>query len=248
MATVTELFEFNIDGQFYRYTNKVLSTIFNGNTYSPAIVSRGALQITDNVLKNSLNVKLPRTNDFARLLLNNFPETIVLFTLYRNGLVYFQGQVLNASGSGLFIELEIASTYTKTTRPGITDKIQLTCRHVLYGTNCTVIKDTFGVAATISSVDSKGTGLTMVAISQPDNYFLNGELLYGTQRRSILKQVGTAIRISSGFNITPSGAVTLYPGCDRKESTCLGKFNNLVNFGGFSRLPLKDPHSSSGLL
>ena len=117
LSTITELYEFNLDGTYYTFTPKITSTLFNGRVFLPTIITRDSFNITDNVLKNSLVVKLPRVHSFARLLLSNNIETPVNFTLYRNGAIYWQGQVINASASGLFIDLECSSTYSNNTRP-----------------------------------------------------------------------------------------------------------------------------------
>ncbi len=36
---------------------------------------------------------------------------------------------------------------------------------------------------------------------------------------------------------TPGDSFTVYPGCDKRLSTCINKFNNLVHFGGFPWIP-----------
>lgn len=42
------------------------------------------------------------------------------------------------------------------------------------------------------------------------------------------------------LNIAASDAFSIYPGCDLLESTCIAKFNNIVNFGGFNYMPGTD--------
>lgn len=32
-------------------------------------------------------------------------------------------------------------------------------------------------------------------------------------------------------------AFTIYPGCDKQQSTCSAKFNNLIHFRGFPYVP-----------
>jgi len=248
LSTITELYEFNLDGVYYTFTPKISTISFGGKTYIPTIISRSGITVSDNVLKNSLTIKFPRTNSFARLLLATNIENPVTFTLYRNGLVYWQGQVLNTSASGLFIELECSSTYSKNTRPAITSRIQISCRHVLYGEACGAVKDTFAVAGTINTVSTDGQTLTLLAIAQPDNYFLNGEVLWNSQKRNIIKHVGLTLKLTSPFKLQPAGIVTLYPGCDHLETTCETKFSNRINYGGFTKLPTKNPHDNQGLL
>jgi uncharacterized phage protein (TIGR02218 family) len=38
--------------------------------------------------------------------------------------------------------------------------------------------------------------------------------------------------------------LSLYPGCDHSMATCISKFNNLVNYGGFPYMTQKNPWSN----
>ena len=53
MATVTELYEFTVDGTIYRFCPKITNVVFSGSVFVPTIISRGPIQITDNFLKNT---------------------------------------------------------------------------------------------------------------------------------------------------------------------------------------------------
>ncbi|MEM7517429.1 MAG: phage BR0599 family protein, partial [Planctomycetota bacterium] len=46
----------------------------------------------------------------------------------------------------------------------------------------------------------------------------------------------------------PAPAVTLYPGCDRTNNVCSGKFSNSDNFGGLRFMPVKNPFSGSSIV
>jgi hypothetical protein len=47
-----------------------------------------------------------------------------------------------------------------------------------------------------------------------------------------------------GFVPAPGDTFIAYPGCDKTQSTCSGKFSNLVNFGGSPYIPV--PETSFG--
>lgn len=245
---LTELYEFIVDGVYYTFTPKLTKVNFNGRDFLPSIVKRGNIKLIDNVLKNTLTVTFLYTNSFARLALAVNPENPILFTLYRNGSIHWQGQVLTSTGNGAFIELTCASTYSKVTRPFANKKIQILCNHRLYDQGCKVIKDAFGVTATINTVDTSKTLITVLALAQADNYFLDGFISFNNQTRRILKQTGINLRISYPFDSTPTGNVILYPGCDLTEDTCASKFNNRINHLGFKRLPPITPYDNKGIL
>lgn len=40
----------------------------------------------------------------------------------------------------------------------------------------------------------------------------------------------------------------LYAGCDRSLSVCGSRFDNVVNFGGFPWIPLKNPFSGDAIV
>jgi hypothetical protein len=104
------------------------------------------------------------------------------------------------------------------------------------------------VTDTIASVDALGTTITMTSLSQPANYFLDGLFTFNQQTRKIVKHLGNVIKITYPFNSIPAGTANLFPGCDLTEATCGTKFSNLVNHGGFRRLPAITPYDSKGIL
>lgn len=248
MALITELYKFTKGTQVFGFAPRISTYSYLGVDYRPTIITRGRIKITSNFLKNTLTVNFPRTNSFARDILKNNSNEIIDFTLYRNNNIYWQGIVVSAEARGAFIELSCVSTYAKTTRPVSTAKITIPCRHTLFGFNCKAILDDFKVISTVVSTDSLGTTLTLSGIAQPSGYFLLGEIIYGIEKRLITKHVGQTLKILTPFNSPPVGEVILLPGCDHAETTCANKFNNLINYGGFSKLPKKDPHSNQGLL
>jgi hypothetical protein len=38
------------------------------------------------------------------------------------------------------------------------------------------------------------------------------------------------------------------PGCDLRRDTCAGRFNNLLNFGGFPDIPGRNPFGGTGII
>jgi hypothetical protein len=52
----------------------------------------------------------------------------------------------------------------------------------------------------------------------------------------------TKVTILSAINGLKAGdIVEVYAGCARDLDTCLNKFNNTINFGGFPYIPLNNP-------
>jgi len=247
MADVTELYEFFVDGIYYTFTPKLTTVTFGGKDYIPALIKSGNKTLTDNALKNSLTISFIFSNTFARSMLANFPENPLRVTLYRNELVHWGGQVDAINASGAFINLICTSSYTKATRPILTRKVQILCPYTLYGASCLADKSLFSFTVTINTISSDGIFITVTGITQANNYFLDGQFIWNGQTRNILKQTGGSLRISHPLVGTPTGLAVVVAGCDKKETTCLTKFNNVVNHGGFRRLPTQSPYNAQGV-
>lgn len=132
-------------------------------------------------------------------------------------------------------------------RSGLRYGYQKNCPHVLYASNtCKVNKADFLLSATVTAID----GLTISATefgTKPDGWFSGGFLEYAlpsgmTERRMIVNHVGediTIIGLPAGMAV--GDTISSYPGCDRTVDTCVAKFNNLANFGGFPHSPGRNP-------
>lgn len=114
------------------------------------------------------------------------------------------------------------------------------CQHFLFDSWCQLNALDYDVASTVSSIS--GVNLTVSSVAgQPDHYFRGGVVLtLAGERRTIVSQLGTALVLFTPFRVAPAPTttLTLYPGCDRTIATCVSKFNNRVNFGGFPIIPL----------
>jgi uncharacterized phage protein (TIGR02218 family) len=129
--------------------------------------------------------------------------------------------------------------------------IQPRCNYRLFEPNtCRLNKDDFDVAVTIDAMDGRtvtvaGAGLTGLA----ENHFAEGWIQTGTEDqfevRTILVSGAEAsgqvvLMLNAPLSFAAVGAAaTVYPGCDGRDTTCSGKFNNFVNWGGH-RVPLRN--------
>ena len=98
-------------------------------------------------------------------------------------------------------------------------------------------------AATVAS----SSAFTVAGITQPDGWFDFGllEILSGAAqglRADIKQQVGGAFTLQLPLPLTlaPGDSIRLTVGCARTKEVCKAKFNNLLNFRGFSFVPGPD--------
>ena len=118
------------------------------------------------------------------------------------------------------------------------------CRYALFDTGCTLTRASFAVAATVTSVvDDQALGINA---SQAADYFSLGEIVFTSGANNGLRNMvrqwsqGPALAdllTQMPFAVAVGDTVTLYPGCDKRTSTCDGKFSNLANFGGEPFIP-----------
>ena len=121
---------------------------------------------------------------------------------------------------------------------GYIQKFAPMCRTDLFSSLCTVNKDAYALAATVTAIINRFNFTVSIAPS-PDGYLNNGTVLTETG-------VGFEIANQAGGNLTAflpyhrvlavGMALTLWPGCDKRIATCANKFNNALNFQG-------EPHS-----
>jgi uncharacterized phage protein (TIGR02218 family) len=123
---------------------------------------------------------------------------------------------------------------------------QSACAHTLFDSRCGLTKSTFGQAATVTGASAPGT--IMTGLAQAAGWATLGTVTFTS---GILNGKSFTIREhdAGGGLITilplpqlpaPGDTLTVYPGCDRQQATCSGKFNNLPHFGGFPYVPVPE--------
>jgi hypothetical protein len=268
---VDEYYDFQVNDDFFSYTSKVFDSFFdlgNGSKlYKHENISRSNIKITDNVLKNTVTITLPVTNNFARSLLSFFPTTPVnvIIGTQRQGLSTWIGVVNAAKCKDNTIQLECISSYGSTTRPAIIKRVQISCPHRVYDNGCRLIKSNFKVEGLIDDSTQANSVIHVnlyysahpVDLTNVLAYLDSAEVNYNKQISSIRYISyggGTSYTITLTTSLYPvnqnlaNSVVTFYPSCDLKKTTCTTKFNNFNNFGGFSYMPKVSPYDRKGLL
>lgn len=267
------LYEFVTPDETFRYTDYPETVVWNSQDWLPFPIKHNEVKQSNELSKNSMTVSIPimENNTFVDIFLGWSPDYSVSYTLRRghfgasDTLVYWKGRIASHNLKQQTIELKCESIFTSMRRPGIRARYQRQCRHALYSAGCGVDKDAFATAGSITSV----TGLILTvpaAAGEANNYFTGGAIEFpGGSFRMITAHTGDQITISranryvnENFGLSGWGlswgqfwggfGVTLYPGCDRSLSTCLNKFNNILNNGGFKWIPSKNPMGGSSIV
>ncbi|HLP67719.1 MAG TPA: phage BR0599 family protein [Rhizobium sp.] len=130
------------------------------------------------------------------------------------------------------------------------------CPHMLYDQDCGVDRELHARTGTISALTGNSVTVTFDDPAPVAGWFDGGFIqweasLEGTvDRRGIVSSpldnkfiiFGTTYRLAVGME------VKLYPGCDLATGTCLNKFDNLANYGGFEQMTGKNPFDGTAII
>jgi len=179
--------------------------------------------------------------------------------------VFWQGRVRSVKfvGSEAVMDCEPLSGFLK--RDGLRSAYQSLSNHMLYGPDCTVDRNLFKVEFNIDSISADqleitSTGLTSTpapvvpAVGDAEAHFYDGggfveRVLTPEDKRLIVdfNETGTRdkITILSPFESLGTGEpLRAFAGCLRTRGICDDKFDNIVNFGGWPFIPIRNPFES----
>lgn len=261
------LFSFVQGSTEYNYNSGVVPVIFDSKTWLPLSIGCSDFAQTNEIQKDAIQVKIPNDSDLAATFNVFYPEITTSLTVYHGHttdpdeqfIVAWKGKVTATEPTGKQLTLECEPIFTSLKRPGLRARYTRVCRHLLYETGCNVDKSLFEVVAEVADIDASGTVITIPDADSslyPAGYFNSGMLEtsdgFGVL---ILDHTGdqiTLIRpfqtLVNQFNSASAVMVSLFPGCDLSEQTCFEKFNNLLNHGGFSRIPSDTPFNGSSIV
>jgi len=154
----------------------------------------------------------------------------------------FSGRVSKVQGSRFRLAVTVASWLellnTKLPRntyaPG--------CHRTLYSPGCGVSKAAKTVAGTVTAAISRS--VVDSALAQADGYFNLGTLVFNSGANAGISR--TVKRYASGeftfilplpYDPVVGDTFSVYPGCDKTQATCQGRFANIGRFGGTPYIP-----------
>lgn len=248
-----ELYEFTLGLTAWRFTSADHAVDAHGGVYTPVPIGRDAISMTDEVPRAGLTVRTSRDNPFVAAFIAGTAGRLASLTLYRGHqgeddfMVFWKGRVATVVFKGAEAQLPCESIFTSLKRQGLRARYQVLCRHALYGTRCGVSSANFKVTGTVAAVS--GATLTVpAAAAYPDGWFTAGFLRHGdTVYRTVEGHAAATLVLDRPVpNLAAGATVRVFPGCDHSSTHCRDKFGNLVNFGGFEFIPLRNPFSSLG--
>jgi len=258
LGTPVELFEFIQGLQRWNYITGATPIVRLGQTYTPMPVRRDRIKQTNDIFKDSLKVTFPRDDAFASQFLGFAPEEVTTLTVLRGHygdpdnefIVYWKGRVVGAKASGNEITVECESVFTSIRRPGLRARFEYGCRHALYGARCGVNREAYKLEGAVTAI-AGGLNVSVAGASlSPNGYYTGGMLVApGGGSRFLVAHTGDVVTLNRPLASLAGGqVVAIYPGCDHLRTTCLNKFGNLDNFGGFPFIPQRNPFDGSSIV
>lgn len=251
-AQPVELYEFLYGLEYTLYTSADRDITHNSRTYSPVMVERGSVKVTEDSFKNNVTLTFHRSDRLASSLLLYSPDSPVTLTIYRGHygdndyVVYWKGRVAGVEAEGNSLTIECESIFTSMRHPGLRAHYEYTCRHTLYSGRCGAQASSFDSLLSISNIVNQTTLDISGAASLGSGWLTGGMIKLIDTYRFITSHSGDRITISRPFHSMKVGdQVLLYAGCDHTKETCKNKFNNIENFGGFPWVPTANPMTGS---
>lgn len=255
-----DLFRIVMDDRVWLLTSAEKRQSYGGETYLPVAMGRGETQQKNSLAKADLEVWLPFDHSLAQLLLRSLYDQVISLTLYNNDAgdvsVVWKGRLASIKPDHQKLTLSFESIFTSLRRPGLRARFQKSCRHALYHRGCWLDPEDFATAATLTAIN--GPVLTVPeAAGQEDGYFTGGMIRSADGALGfVISHQGDQLvtqRLPQNFldQFDEGGAgtaVTIYPGCDHTRATCIAKFDNLLNYGGFDWIPTKNPMGGSSIV
>ncbi len=160
--------------------------------------------------------------------------------------VLFSGRASDMSGKRTELNGDIKSDLELLNTKLPRNLYQASCLHTLYDTGCTANKAALTVSGSVTG--NNGTGQWMQSgLSTAAGWFDQGVITFTTgfnagQRRTVKAYASGQFWFALPLPHVPTvgDAFTVYPGCDKTQVTCQGKFNNLPRFRGFPYIPIPE--------
>jgi uncharacterized phage protein (TIGR02218 family) len=247
-----ELFQFT-GGVTAYYATGQRKVNWNGVDYAPDWLLHGALEQSEELNKQGLEISVRSACPVAQLYVQDIPARTVNVRVYRylEGVedyrLVWAGRVTKPvfSSQEDVCVLHCEPVFTMLKRPGLRRNYQILCPYSLYDGRCGMAMAAYTQRAAVTAVDG---GRITLAASRPDGYFAGGILRFGARHRLIISHAGQQVTVAGGVPGLAAGSeADVSAGCDKTLATCRDRFGNNLNFGGFPYIPLKNPFTGDSV-
>lgn len=248
------------DNSSVRYTTFDLNLVVSGQTFSSVghVIERSSIREVRGVEVDRMSLKIsthslsilgmPFMQAVASGKLDGAYVTLEQLFMATPGdtsippLMRFKGRVSETQNTRTTAELSVASDLELLNTKFPKGVYQPGCMNTLYDVCCTLTKTSYQVNGAVQS----GSTTTKVKsnLAQADGYFTLGVVTFLSGpnigvSRTVKSYAGGEVGVSYPLPFQPTVGDTfkIFPGCDKRQTTCETKFNNVVNFKGFPYVP-----------
>lgn len=252
-------------GKFYAYTDHteevtVIHPAPLGEiTYEPVPCKRDEIVANGTMDRASLGLRLDIGTGLAELFRIYPPAAVVELTIFQGHLgdpdeqflAVWAGRLMSASREGSELVMSGEPILTQMKRPGLRQNYQYGCPWWLYGPNCLASKAAATVSTTVVAI--AGNVVTLAPgweAALPPDKFVRGMVEWtpvgeSTRRRMIIRRSGDALTLSGIVpDLEISDAIEVVLGCNHKayapEGDCQALHDNILQYGGQPRIPIKN--------
>lgn len=244
-----EGFRFAQGENLWLYTSADREIVLPAGTFTPETITRSELDFSKEDVSETMEFTVPAENPVAALFIGDLPSSPVWIRAYRahrgdedEAVAFFTGKITRTRFRGSEAILVGTSITALLTRSVPVLKMQTPCNHVLFSSGCGANPSSSRDGVTIGTVDGVTVTSSDFAL-RADGWFDGGRLVSpDDETRFIAEHVGDTITLISPMpGLASLDECWAYWGCDHLETTCVSKFDNVVNHLGWSRLPNRNP-------
>ena len=159
-------------------------------------------------------------------------------------IILFSGRISDTEVSRTMAKITVKSELELLNTQLPRNLFQAGCLHTLFDNGCQLNKANYAVAGTV--VNGSKTSIN-TTLGQGSDYFTLGTVKFTSGvnagvARSVRYYANGSFVFALPLVTAPSAGDTFlaYPGCDKQQGTCSGKYGNLVNFRGFPYVPVPE--------
>ena len=258
-GNILELYEFRFGVETTRLTSYNSDIVFGGVTWTAIQISRSEVQNSTEQAINEIKIELPLSHPIPAQYIRNVPGkvgSIQIFRAHRDDpieetILLFDGFISQASFDGALVaELSCSPSTSVFKRSGPRFNYQSLCNHILYDSRCKILEAAFQFTGTVISESGRTIEVDGLFAAEGADWAISGFVRSpaGTtdDARLVLAQSGDTLTLLNNFAIPAIGeSVDVFAGCDHSLAICESKFANVINYGGFPFVPIKNPFNSS---
>lgn len=158
MARIVELYSISATtGEEFRWNNQDRPIEYLSETYTPLPIRRSEFSQDKEINKSGIRISVPLNNPLIPLLISSAYDGVISVTVFRGVenvfSTHWKGKIVAISGiSENSATIDCENLFASIRKSGSRARYQKQCRHVLYGSGCSVSKSSHQYEVNVSGV------------------------------------------------------------------------------------------------